>query len=327
MTARRRRLPPDPKICGGPEICGCLNAAIITATCARRWSTRRSSLIEEKGPTGLHPVGGRQAAPGVTPAAVYRHFEGREDLIAEAARQGYEIFADLMEYAYESGQPSALAASRRRAAPIWPSRGSIPATTWRCSKAASRSTARRNWPGGGAGAACWNAPPRPCRSISRRQAPAAAMFSAHIWAMSHGVVELFARGAARPEARRSRPRICWRRDRDLPARARPDPAGRLSFTGPKPRIFSGSSASATSHVHASRASAFGSQLGHVGLVLPDQPALHPPLGGVAERVEAACRAAPSARQQGIDPPIHAPNSRFFGRPAASLPGRSGGARW
>jgi AcrR family transcriptional regulator len=47
----------------------------------------------------------------VTPAAVYRHFAGREDLIAEAARQGYEIFADLMmEYAYDEGQPSALAA-------------------------------------------------------------------------------------------------------------------------------------------------------------------------------------------------------------------------
>ena len=44
---------------------------------------------------------------GVTPAAVYRHFEGREDLIAEAARQGYGIFADLMDYAYETGQPSA----------------------------------------------------------------------------------------------------------------------------------------------------------------------------------------------------------------------------
>jgi len=47
---------------------------------------------------------------GVTPAAVYRHFEGREDLIAEAALQGYRIFADLMEHAYRDGQPSALAA-------------------------------------------------------------------------------------------------------------------------------------------------------------------------------------------------------------------------
>ncbi|MBT8457332.1 MAG: TetR/AcrR family transcriptional regulator, partial [Alphaproteobacteria bacterium] len=65
-------------------------------------------LIEAKGPTGFTLSEAAKQA-GVTPAAVYRHFAGREDLIAEAARQGYEIFADLMEYAYESGQPSALA--------------------------------------------------------------------------------------------------------------------------------------------------------------------------------------------------------------------------
>ena len=66
-------------------------------------------LIEAKGPTGFTLSEAAKEA-GVTPAAVYRHFEGREDLIAEAARQGYEIFADLMQYAYETGQPSALAA-------------------------------------------------------------------------------------------------------------------------------------------------------------------------------------------------------------------------
>ena len=65
-------------------------------------------LIEQKGPTGFTLSEAAKEA-GVTPAAVYRHFEGREDLIAEAARQGYEIFADLMEYAYETGQPSSLA--------------------------------------------------------------------------------------------------------------------------------------------------------------------------------------------------------------------------
>ena len=66
-------------------------------------------LIEEKGPTGFTLSEAAKQA-GVTPAAVYRHFEGREDLIAEAALQGYEIFADLMDFAYQSGQPSALAA-------------------------------------------------------------------------------------------------------------------------------------------------------------------------------------------------------------------------
>lgn len=66
-------------------------------------------LIELRGPTGFTLSEAAKQA-GVTPAAVYRHFEGREDLIAEAALQGYEMFADLMDYAYQSGQPSALAA-------------------------------------------------------------------------------------------------------------------------------------------------------------------------------------------------------------------------
>ena len=66
-------------------------------------------LIEDRGPTGFTLSEAAKQA-GVTPAAVYRHFEGREDLIAEAALQGYEIFADVMDYAYDSGKPSALAA-------------------------------------------------------------------------------------------------------------------------------------------------------------------------------------------------------------------------
>ena len=66
-------------------------------------------LIEERGPTGFTLSEAAKSA-GVTPAAVYRHFEGREDLIAEGALQGYDIFAELMEAAYQSGQPSALKA-------------------------------------------------------------------------------------------------------------------------------------------------------------------------------------------------------------------------
>ena len=41
-------------------------------------------LIETKGPICFTLSGAAKNA-GVTPAAVYRHFDGREDLIAEAA--------------------------------------------------------------------------------------------------------------------------------------------------------------------------------------------------------------------------------------------------
>src|SRR6056297_2670912 len=58
-------------------------------------------LIETKGPTGFTLSEAAKSA-GVTPAAVYRHFEGRDDLIAEAARQGYEIFGDAMRAAFDA---------------------------------------------------------------------------------------------------------------------------------------------------------------------------------------------------------------------------------
>jgi AcrR family transcriptional regulator len=46
----------------------------------------------------------------VSAAAPYRHFTGREDLIAEVALQGYDLFADVLDYAYDEGQPSPCAA-------------------------------------------------------------------------------------------------------------------------------------------------------------------------------------------------------------------------
>ena len=64
-------------------------------------------LIETKGPTGFTLSEVAKNA-GVAPAAIYHHFEGRNDLIAEAALQGFSIFAERMEKAYNGRQPNAL---------------------------------------------------------------------------------------------------------------------------------------------------------------------------------------------------------------------------
>ena len=153
-------------------------------------------LIELKGPTGFTLSEAAKQA-GVTPAAVYRHFEGREDLIAEAALQGYEIFADLMDYAYQSGQPSALAAFEAtgraylafaRKHPghyisMFESGISINRTP-ELAAAANR-----------ANGVLEKAASDLSQHIPADKRPPASMFSAHIWAMSHGVVELFARNS------------------------------------------------------------------------------------------------------------------------------------
>ncbi len=154
------------------------------------------ALIEEKGPQGFTLSEAAKVAD-VTPAAVYRHFAGREDLIAEAARQGYDVFAALMEFAYNQGKPTALAAfeATGRAylafARKYPghykamfesglSLNAHPETALVAAKA--RDVLER-----AAATLSEHIPPE--------KRPPASMFSAHIWALSHGVVELFSRGA------------------------------------------------------------------------------------------------------------------------------------
>ena len=126
----------DGKICGGPR-CGLrMNEARLSSRQSRQALVEAAlALIAEKGPQGFTLSEAAKAAD-VTPAAVYRHFAGRDDLLAEVARQGFDIFAALLEYAYDDGRPPPLRRSRRRAAPIWPLPANIPATTWRCLKAA-----------------------------------------------------------------------------------------------------------------------------------------------------------------------------------------------
>ena len=153
------------------------------------------ALIAEKGPTGFTLSEAAKAAE-VTPAAVYRHFAGRDDLIAEVARQGYDIFAALMDYAYGDGKPSALAAFE---------------ATGRAYLAFARRYPGHYMAMFESGLSIHAHPDlaavaQKARDVLERAAadlsdqmppdrrPPASMFSAHIWAMSHGVVELYMRG-------------------------------------------------------------------------------------------------------------------------------------
>ena len=182
---------------------GNLRQALIDAALA---------LIEQRGPTGFTLSEAAKRA-GVTPAAVYRHFEGREDLIAEAAHQGYDIFAELMEFAYESGQPSALKAFEATGRAYLAFARKYPGhyiamfesgisvnRTPELAHAANR-----------ANGVLERAASDLSQHIPADKRPPASMFSAHIWAMSHGVVELFARNS--------------------PGRASPFPADDLLETG------------------------------------------------------------------------------------------------
>ena len=157
-------------------------------------------LVAEKGPTGFTMAEAAKRAD-VSAAAPYRHFTGRDDLIAEVATQGYELFGDVLEYAYNDGKPSPLAAFEAvgRAylafARKYPGHymamfesGIAPGQTPDLQRASERATK-----------VLTRAAEALSEKIPAGRRPPPQMFSAHISAMSHGIVELYARG--KPGAR------------------------------------------------------------------------------------------------------------------------------
>ena len=153
-------------------------------------------LIEEKGPAGFTLSEAAKAA-GATPPAVYRHFEGREDMIAEAALQGYRIFADLMEHAYETGGPSTLGKFNATGRAYLAFARRFPGhyvAMFESGISVNHSPdlareARRAF------AVLERSAAELTAHIPAAKRPPGPMVSAHIWALSHGVVELFARGS------------------------------------------------------------------------------------------------------------------------------------
>ena len=158
------------------------------------------ALIEEKGPLGFTLAEAARAA-GVSPAAPYRHFRGREELIEEVARQGFVMFADALERAAAAGGPSALRALFEIGRAYLEFARSHPgyyqamfesgvevAGNPELARAAERALS-----------VLIGVAARLAAQLPPERRPPPTMVANHIWALSHGVVELFGRG--RPGAR------------------------------------------------------------------------------------------------------------------------------
>jgi AcrR family transcriptional regulator len=154
------------------------------------------ALIAERGPTGFTLSEAAKSAD-VTPAAVYRHFAGRDDLIAEVARQGYDIFAALMEFAYNDGQPTALAAFEATGRAYLAFARKYPGHYMAMFESGLSFNAHPDLAlvAAKARAVLEKAAEKLSEQMPPDRRPPATMFSAHVWAMSHGVVELYMRGA------------------------------------------------------------------------------------------------------------------------------------
>jgi AcrR family transcriptional regulator len=158
-------------------------------------------LIAKKGAAGFTFAEAARFA-GVSPAAPYRHFRDRDELMASVALRGFEQFGAALARAWDEGRPDAFAALDRlgkaylefaRAQPAFYSamfEAGIPV--------GASATLREA--GDHAFAVLRAAADKICAATPAAGRPPALMVALHIWAMAHGTASLFGRGdgAQRP---------------------------------------------------------------------------------------------------------------------------------
>jgi len=152
-------------------------------------------LIAQKGAAGFTFAEAARFA-GVSPAAPYRHFRDRDELMASVALRGFEQFAAALAQAWNDGRPDPFAALDRlgkaylefaRAQPAYYSamfEAGVPLGV----DSALRGAGERAF------AVLRGAAERLCATMPSVGRPPALMVALHIWAMAHGTASLFGRG-------------------------------------------------------------------------------------------------------------------------------------
>ncbi len=154
-------------------------------------------LIAAKGPFGFTVAEAARSA-GVSPAAPYRHFRDRDALMADVARQGFAHFEAELALAWNDGLPDPFTAFERvgkaylafaRAEPAYYSamfEAGVPLEAYPDLLQA----------GERAFAVLRKAAEALSARLPAENRPPALMMGLHIWALSHGIASLFARGDA-----------------------------------------------------------------------------------------------------------------------------------
>ena len=155
------------------------------------------SLIGEKGPAGFTIAEAARSA-GVSPAAPYRHFRDREELMAEVARLGFERFANDLEKAWHGGNPSPLEALQNVGRAYLAFARNEPAYyaamfetgLAKAEDLGLQESANRAFD------ALSTATKKLIEKLPENTRPPCQMVALHVWAMSHGIASLFGRGNA-----------------------------------------------------------------------------------------------------------------------------------
>lgn len=149
-------------------------------------------LIAEKGPAGFTIADAARSA-GVSPAAPYRHFKDREDLLADVARIGFEEFAAKLSSAWNNGQPNPMRAFETVGRAYLAFAREEPAFYAAMFEAgiSMDATSELRQSSDRAFAVLREASEILCTTLPKEKRPPALMLALHVWAMSHGVASLF----------------------------------------------------------------------------------------------------------------------------------------
>jgi AcrR family transcriptional regulator len=160
-------------------------------------------LIAQKGAAGFTFAEAARWA-GVSPAAPYRHFRDRDELLADVARRGFDQFEIALARAWDGGRPDAFTAFDRLGKAYLHFAKSEPAYYSAMFEAGIPPEASPELRDAGerAFAVLRTATERLVATIPPQNRPPVLMMTLHIWALSHGIASLFGRGDA---ARRSFP--------------------------------------------------------------------------------------------------------------------------
>jgi AcrR family transcriptional regulator len=154
-------------------------------------------LITEKGPAGFTFAEAARHA-GVSPAAPYRHFRDRDALMADVARRGFERFEAQLAAAWDEGRPRPATAFDRLGKAYLAFAREEPAYFSAMFESGLSMTEHRELceAGDRAFAVLRSACEALVAGMPAGKRPPPMMMALHIWALSHGIASLFARGDA-----------------------------------------------------------------------------------------------------------------------------------
>jgi AcrR family transcriptional regulator len=160
-------------------------------------------LIAQKGPAGFTFAEAARWA-GVSPAAPYRHFRDRDELLASVALRGFNQFEAALARAWDDGRPDVFTALDRLGRAYLAFANGEPAYYSAMFEAGIplATNAELREAGDRAFAVLRLAAEKLCAQSAAEPRPPALMVALHIWSMAHGVASLFGRGDA---ARRNLP--------------------------------------------------------------------------------------------------------------------------